>query len=71
MLSWVNLHGINAHSAPPPARKLAGTNLHCLVNRGTGALVACPELLVRKLVDSGIRLTPTGVGCKTAASQKQ
>ena len=40
-------------SHPQPAM-LAGTNLHCLVNRDTRALVACPELLVRKLVDSGI-----------------
>ena len=27
---------------------------YCLVNRDTRALVACPELLVRKLVESGI-----------------
>ena len=55
MLSWVRLRGINAHSVSPPARKLAGTNFtYCLVNRDVRALVASPDPLVRKLVDSGI-----------------
>ena len=28
---------------------------YCLVNKDTGTLVACPELLARKLVESGIK----------------
>ena len=38
-----------SHSSP---LAIAGSNLHCLVNSNTR--VACPELLVRKLVDSGM-----------------
>ena len=33
--------------------QLAGTNLHWLVNRDPRALVACPELVVRKSLVSG------------------
>ena len=48
--------GINAHSVSPPARasySLHGcTNLHCLVNRDTIALVAGPQIFVRKSVVS-------------------
>ena len=56
MLSWVRLRGINAHSvSPPPPSPLASWyQFYCLVNKDTRALVAFPELLVRKLVDSGI-----------------
>ena len=53
MLSWVRLRGIIAHSVPP--QLLASWyQFYCLVNRDTGALVACPEPLVRKLVEAGI-----------------
>ena len=55
MFSWVRLRGINARSVSLPAHALASWyQFYCLVNRDTSALVACPELLVRKLVDSGI-----------------
>ena len=55
MLSWVSLRGINAHSVSPQApARYSWYQFYCLVNRNTRALVACPELLVRKSVDSGI-----------------
>ena len=54
MLSWVRLHGINSHSVSPPSPLASWYQFYCLVNRDTRALVACPELLVRKLRESGI-----------------
>ena len=55
--AWVRLRGTNAHTVSLSARVglAVCTNLHCLVNRDTRAfLVTCPQILVRKLVVSGL-----------------
>ena len=42
---------------------------YCLVNRDTRALVACPELLVRKFVESGIGPGPSDPRAETLITQ--
>ena len=55
MRSWVRLRGINAHNISLSARQLAGTYSNCWVN---STWVACPGLLVRKSVISGLEPGP-------------
>ena len=48
------MSGTAGHTVPHPQDASWYANLHCLTSRDTRALVACPELLVRKSVVSGI-----------------
>ena len=67
LLTWVKLRDINTHCVSLSARAsyiyniyLFCINLHCLVSRDTRAFIgACPEILIRKLVVSGLEPSPS------------